>query len=87
MLGTTGASEPSPEARRRAIRTVKRHARNGEDEAELLAMLGLDHTDAPPSASHRRHGPLTAAELRELLAPLAAERAAHCDRSLAETTH
>ncbi|MEU5265542.1 hypothetical protein [Amycolatopsis sp. NPDC021455] len=75
MLGTTAAGEPSPEARRRATRTVKRHARDGEDEAELLAMLGLDHTAAPPSAPHRPHGPLTAAELRELLAPFAAGRA------------
>lgn len=76
MLGTViGAGGPSPEERRRAIRTVKRHARDGDDEAELLAMLGLDHTDVPPPAPHRPRGPLTAAELRELLAPVAAERA------------
>lgn len=70
MPGTTGADE-----RGRAIHTVKRHARDSDDEAELLAMLGLNHTEAPPPAPHQPHTPLTAAELRELLAPFAAERA------------
>lgn len=50
MLGTTVSGQPSPEQRRRAIRTVQRHARDGDDEAELLAMLGLDHPDPPPAA-------------------------------------
>ncbi|MEU0535789.1 hypothetical protein [Amycolatopsis tolypomycina] len=65
---------PSPEERRRASRTVRRHARDGDDAAELLAMLGLDHADAPPSEPRRPHSRLTADELRELLAPFAAER-------------
>ena len=73
MLGTTAAGRPSPEERRRATRTVKRHARDRDDEAELLAMLGLNRADAPPFAVRRPHRPLTVAELRELLAPFAAE--------------
>ncbi|MET8852708.1 hypothetical protein [Amycolatopsis sp. NPDC004625] len=50
---------------------MQRHARDTDDEAELLAMLGLDHTDPPPAGPRRPHGRLTADELRELLAPFA----------------
>lgn len=73
MLGTTAAGRPSPEERRRAIRTVRRHARDGADEAELLAMLGLDHTDPPPAEHRPANSRLTATELRELLAPFAGQ--------------
>ncbi|MET8997601.1 hypothetical protein [Amycolatopsis sp. NPDC004169] len=75
MLGTTAAGGPSPEERRRAARTVQRHARNDDDEAELLAMLGLDHTDPPPAEPRPANSRLTADELRELLAPFAEEHA------------
>ncbi|MGW4059899.1 hypothetical protein ACWEGE_16555 [Amycolatopsis sp. NPDC004747] len=71
MLGTTAAGRPSPEERRRATRTVQRHARDGDDEAELLAMLGLDHPDPPPAEARPANSRLTADELRELLAPFA----------------
>lgn len=76
MLGTTVAGRPSPEERRRAIRTVKRHVRDSHDAAEVLAMLGLDRTDAPAPEPRHPHRTLTADELREMLAPLAAEHAA-----------
>ena len=73
MLGTTASGRPSPEQRRRAIHTVQRHAHDSDDEAELLAMLGLDHTDPSPAEPRHPHGRLTADELRELLAPFAGQ--------------
>ncbi|UOX90588.1 hypothetical protein MUY14_08175 [Amycolatopsis sp. FBCC-B4732] len=66
--------EPTSEQCDLATRLVKRRARDRRDEAELLAMLGLDHTEAAPPA-HRPHGPLSQAELQAMLAPVAAERA------------
>ena len=72
MLGTTVTGGPSPEERRRAIRTVKQHTHDSHDEAEVLAMLGLDRADAPPPKPRRRHDPLTADELREMFEPFAA---------------
>lgn len=80
MLGTTAAGGPSPEERRRATRTVRRHARDGDDEAELLAMLGLDHTDPPPAEPRPANSRLTADELRELLAPFAGRHAGPAPR-------
>ncbi|MBE1495752.1 hypothetical protein H4696_002852 [Amycolatopsis lexingtonensis] len=65
--------EPTPGERTRVIRVVKRQARNSDEEAELIAMLGLDRTEpAPPK--HRSRGALSAAELHDMLAPFAAER-------------
>ncbi|GAB3147067.1 hypothetical protein GCM10027258_39880 [Amycolatopsis stemonae] len=68
--------EPMSDERSRAIRTVKRHAHGSADEAVLLAMLGLDHAEPAPRAHHHRPAAaLSPAEVRELLAPLAAQRA------------
>ena len=39
-----------------------------------MAMLGLDHDTPPQPAPRHSHGALSAAELFDLLAPLAAER-------------
>jgi hypothetical protein len=65
--------ELTPEERARATRLVKRHAHDENDEAELMAMLGLDRArPAPPEPKPR--GALTPAEVHDLLAPLAAER-------------
>jgi hypothetical protein len=63
----------TPEERARATRVVKHHAGDSRDEADLLAMLGLDRVESPPV--RRPHGALSATELHDLLAPLAAERA------------
>ncbi|MEU5261511.1 hypothetical protein [Amycolatopsis sp. NPDC021455] len=66
--------EPTPAERSRALRVVRRHTHDSRDEAELIAMLGLDH--AEPAAPERRpHGELSAAELYDMLAPFAAEQA------------
>ncbi|WP_439381084.1 hypothetical protein [Amycolatopsis lexingtonensis] len=62
--------EPTPGERRRVIRLVKRRARDGDDEAELMAMLGLDGTRP---ARHRSHGALSAVEVRDMPAPFAEE--------------
>jgi hypothetical protein len=67
-------AEPTPEERSRAVRLVRRYARDSRDEAELKAMLGLDQAEpAPPG--RRPHGALSAAELHDMLAPFAAEGA------------
>ncbi|WP_370962531.1 hypothetical protein [Amycolatopsis sp. cg9] len=73
MVETPVADAPMSEERSRAIRVVRHHARDCRDEAELMAMLGLDQVPSPPA--RRPHGALSAAELRALLAPVAAERA------------
>ena len=66
---------PTAKQRRRAIAAVKHHAHGSGDEAELLAMLGLDQAVPKPPAPRRPHDTLSVAELVELFAPLAAERA------------
>jgi hypothetical protein len=66
-------AEPTLEERSRAVRVVQRYAHDSHDEAELKAMLGLDQAEpAPPR--RRPHGPLSADELHDMLAPFAAER-------------
>ena len=72
MVETVCAGALTPEERARATRVVKHHADGSRDEAELLAMLGLDRVESPPV--RRPRGALSAAELLELLAPFAAER-------------
>ncbi|WIY00532.1 hypothetical protein QRX60_41815 [Amycolatopsis mongoliensis] len=72
MSETRLADGPTAEERSRAIRVVKHHAHDSRDEADLLAMLGLDRVPRPPV--RRPHGALSTAELQELLAPFAAER-------------
>ena len=74
MPGITHVTQLTAEERRCAVRVVEQHAHDGQDEAELLAMLGLDQAEAAPPALRRPHGALSAAELVELLAPFAAER-------------
>ncbi len=66
MLG-----EPTPEERNRAARLVKRHAHDSHDEAELMAMLGLDHAEPAPPKRPRPHDPLSVTELHEMLTPFA----------------
>lgn len=72
--------EPTPEERRRAGLVVKMHARDDHDEAELMAMLGLDRIEPPPAA-RKPPGVLSPAEVHDLLAPFAAERGAKPDRA------
>jgi hypothetical protein len=64
-------SEPTPEERNRAARLVKRHAHDSRDEAELMAMLGLDHAEPAAPKRPRPHDPLTVTELHDMLAPFA----------------
>jgi hypothetical protein len=71
-------AEPTPEERSRTVRVVQRYARNNHDEAELMAMLGLDQPESAPPRQ-RPHRALSAAELHEMLAPFAAERARRPD--------
>ncbi|MGW5718687.1 hypothetical protein ACWEVP_21125 [Amycolatopsis sp. NPDC003865] len=72
--------EPTPEERGRATRVVRRHARDERDEAELMAMLGLDRAEPPPPGPKPR-GALTPAEVHDLVAPFAAEHARRADNA------
>lgn len=74
MPDATAAGRPTSDERSRAVRTVQRHAHGSADEALLLAMLGLDHAEPAPPARRRPADALSPAELRDLLAPLAAQR-------------
>jgi hypothetical protein len=65
--------EPTSEQRSRAGRVVKRHGRDDHDEAELMAMLGLDRVEPAP-ATRKPHGTVPPAEVHDLLTPFAAER-------------
>ncbi|WP_206796320.1 hypothetical protein [Amycolatopsis sp. MtRt-6] len=75
MLDFLVTTQPTAHERDRAIRVVRQHALDDQDQAELLDMLGLAQDDVPMPAP-RPHGNLSAAELLELFAPFAAERAA-----------
>lgn len=73
MLEYTLTATPTSEERDRAIRTVKQHARDSADEAELITMLGLDHAEPAPPSPRRPRGALSPAQLREVLAPLTSD--------------
>jgi len=75
MLEVLVTTRPTTSERDRAIRVVQRHAIDDQDQADLLEMLGLDRAEVPTPAPRPR-GALSAAELFELFAPFAAERAA-----------
>ncbi|WP_020659898.1 hypothetical protein [Amycolatopsis benzoatilytica] len=73
MIDSSVSAEPTAEARARAARAVQRSALDEQDEAELMAMLGLDQ-DERPALPQRRGGALSATELVDLLTPFAEER-------------
>lgn len=75
MLDLLVTTQPTTSERHRAIRVVRRHAIDDQDQSDLLEMLGLDRAEVPAPAPRPR-GTLSAAELLELFAPFAAERAA-----------
>ncbi|MFG1643519.1 hypothetical protein ACGFMK_24765 [Amycolatopsis sp. NPDC049252] len=72
MLDDTLFALPAGEQRRRVEQVVKRHALDTRDEAELIAMLGLDQDEPAPPQKHHPHDLLSAAELHDLLAVFAA---------------
>lgn len=46
------ARNPAPEQRARAVRAVASRARDADELAELLSMLGLDAAEARPQLQH-----------------------------------
>ncbi|MGW4395075.1 hypothetical protein ACWEHA_07275 [Amycolatopsis nivea] len=73
MLDTTGTTKPTAQQRARAIRAVHRNALDKQDEAELIAMLGLDQEPRPAPAP-RPHRTLSAEELFDLFASFGEQR-------------